>query len=313
MSLPELVWNRGIAAHCDWRIPDEFPNGVDYIGKPDLAPPPDGADLIENAEFYQGIRDGDLVWVRLTWLGSFVRQVVPFVDGRFVLVTGDSIQSVPSDVREAAEALLNDRRVIRWFAQNCKGCQGGLLPLPIGLDFHTVSEKPYWGEEVSSPADQEREVKAIGASLPPVESRSRKVYLDFVAMATNYGGRAAIAKSFANNPCAFFQQERLSRSEMWRRRGDFAFVVSPPGWGLDCHRTWEALVLGHIVLVPASPLDRLYMGLPVVSISDWNEVTPAKLDMWVEMYGPLTLGNPRWNTRWWTEKMRAVAAQALQG
>ena len=26
----ELVWNKGIAARCDRRIPNEFPNGRDY-------------------------------------------------------------------------------------------------------------------------------------------------------------------------------------------------------------------------------------------------------------------------------------------
>jgi len=26
----ELVWNKGIAARCDWRIPDEFPVGLGY-------------------------------------------------------------------------------------------------------------------------------------------------------------------------------------------------------------------------------------------------------------------------------------------
>jgi len=26
----DLVWNKGIAARCDWRIPDEFPAGLGY-------------------------------------------------------------------------------------------------------------------------------------------------------------------------------------------------------------------------------------------------------------------------------------------
>src|ERR1041384_5075231 len=31
----EIVWNKGIAARCDWRIPDEFPVGVGYRRVPD--------------------------------------------------------------------------------------------------------------------------------------------------------------------------------------------------------------------------------------------------------------------------------------
>ena len=26
----ELIWNKGIAANCDWRIPDEFPAGLGF-------------------------------------------------------------------------------------------------------------------------------------------------------------------------------------------------------------------------------------------------------------------------------------------
>jgi tRNA U38,U39,U40 pseudouridine synthase TruA len=47
------------------------------------------------------------------------------------------------------------------------------------------------------------------------------------------------------------ETEELHRSELWRRHGGFAFVISPPGHGLDCHRTWEALALGCIPITLA--------------------------------------------------------------
>jgi hypothetical protein len=50
------------------------------------------------------------------------------------------------------------------------------------------------------------------------------------------------------------ESEELNRSELWRRHGNYSFVISPPGHGLDCHRTWEALALGciPITLAPTS-------------------------------------------------------------
>jgi hypothetical protein len=313
VPLPDLVWDKGIAALCDWRIPDEFPNGCDYSPNPVLAYHGlslDTHDLIENPESYR-IRDGDLVWVRISWLGAFVRQVLPLITSRFVLATADSDNLVPWHLGPAARTILKDTNVIAWFARNCHGIIDRLRPLPIGIDFHTISDHAHWGEQVSSPADQERELNSIAASIPPVERRRRQVYLDFQVHSTRYGGREVIAEQVRTNPCAFFQPTPLSRSELWRNRGEYAFVVSPHGHGLDCHRTWEALALGHIVLVPASPLDRIYAGLPVVSVSDWNEITPAKLEMWLEVYAPLTRQNPRWTSRWWVDEMRVAACRAL--
>ena len=73
-QIVELVWNKGIAQRCDRRFPDEFADGR-YLPVPNFA----GAltssklpsDLIANAESHRNIRDGELVWVRLSWLKRF--------------------------------------------------------------------------------------------------------------------------------------------------------------------------------------------------------------------------------------------------
>lgn len=51
------------------------------------------------------------------------------------------------------------------------------------------------------------------------------------------------------------------------------FVASPPGNGLQSHRTWEALVAGRvpIVLRTDGPMDDLYTGLPVLLVDGWSE------------------------------------------
>lgn len=51
------------------------------------------------------------------------------------------------------------------------------------------------------------------------------------------------------------------------------FVASPPGNGLQSHRTWEALVAGRVpvVLRTSGPMDDLYMGLPVLLVDGWSE------------------------------------------
>jgi hypothetical protein len=51
------------------------------------------------------------------------------------------------------------------------------------------------------------------------------------------------------------------------------FVLSPRGNGLDCHRTWEALLMGAIPIVIASSLDEMFEDMPVLVINHWEEIT----------------------------------------
>jgi hypothetical protein len=55
--------------------------------------------------------------------------------------------------------------------------------------------------------------------------------------------------------------------------GNAKFVVSPPGNGLDCHRTWEAMLMGAIPIVLRSRLGSLFSNESVLIVDDWNQLT----------------------------------------
>jgi len=60
----------------------------------------------------------------------------------------------------------------------------------------------------------------------------------------------------------------------WRK---YRFVVSPPGAGVDCHRTWEALAVGCIPVVLSSNLNELYADLPILVVDSWNQINAEYL------------------------------------
>jgi hypothetical protein len=320
----DLVWNKGIARLCDRRIPDEFPDGLTYVPVPTFAGADISsrlpADLIADPVRYKDIREGELVWVRLSWLPSFVQQVLPLVRANFVLVTGDSDSSVPSELGAEARILLACDYVIRWYAQNYDGsaCNRKISPLPIGIDFHTLAERPFWGEGVTAPSRQEEILTAIGGGLLPVGDRAPRVYLDFgsqdgdppsrLAGARLFEGRAVIARKLSDKGVAFCQGAPLPRTVMWRSRSRFAAVLSPHGHGLDCHRTWESLALGHLVLVPSSSLDPLFTGLAVIPVENWDDVTSENLRRWVSAQKPETRVPDKLTSRFWIEQMRSAAS-----
>jgi hypothetical protein len=329
----ELVWNKGIAALCDRRFPDEFPGGGPYLPVPRLAgaraTPRMPEDLIPDTGVHRRIQEGDLVWVRLSWLKSFVKQVLPFVNASLTLVTADSDTSVPSGLGSLARRVLDCPKVTHWYTQNYDGSMASdrISPLPIGVDFHMLSERPVWGEEVSSPGEQEQALLATTKALPHVRERIEKVYIDF-GWQSGWGfghdflrprlqgarlreSRHRVGKMLRGNEAVYFQPGPLPRSEMWRRRGQYAFVLSPHGMGLDCHRTWEALALGHIVLVPSSSLDSLFIDLPVVPLRSWRDVTPANLKQWLLRYQDAGGDYETLRSSYWVRRMRTkeIAAE----
>ncbi len=87
-----------------------------------------------------------------------------------------------------------------------------------------------------------------------------------------------------NQSLVYNQITRKSQYEIYIERSKYVFILSPFGGGMDCYRTWESLMAGHIIITQNSPLNELYDGLPVVIVNDWNEITYDKLLEWYNMY-----------------------------
>lgn len=65
------------------------------------------------------------------------------------------------------------------------------------------------------------------------------------------------------------------RSSTWEKMTRYSFVLSPLGAGFDCHRTWEALLLGAIVIAIRSPISIEYEqhDLPIVFVDNFSFIT----------------------------------------
>src|SRR6478672_11424623 len=166
-----FVWSRGLALLCDRNGGFSFVRKQRGGGRPPLRFEPDA---------YAAIKDGDLVWVRVTALPQFLDEVLPHVDARFALVTGDEDWSIPSGFERSREVIENPN-VVCWFAQNSDGSDdsGKILPIPIGLDFHTISGRHKWGHWQATPAQQEAELVELRAQMPSNADRLVRAHADF--------------------------------------------------------------------------------------------------------------------------------------
>ncbi len=291
------LWSKGMARFCDFRGPEDYW----------LAPTESVQDAAMFRTHYAGAHG--LVWVRLSTqhrdgrtadLDHFVRTALPTITRPFVLLTSDGDVSVPGELPPATvRALLGSPWLRAWYTQNHDGGGGPRLrPLPIGLDLHT----PRAG---SSPRRLLQALEQIAGARPPVEQAPLRVFCD-IGLSLASRDRVQAVRALRGCPHVAMQQQRVSQDEIWRRYAGHPFVLSLRGNALDCHRTWEALYLGSIVITKASSLDPLFDGLPVVSVTRWQEIRdPRNLERWRQQHADRTRKPYIW------ERLRAQAY--LQG
>jgi hypothetical protein len=106
------------------------------------------------------------------------------------------------------------------------------------------------------------------------------------------------------------ERRRVNRYETWGAYTQNVFVASPRGNGLDTIRTWEALMLGCIVIVrrlPDAPvIEELYADLPVVIIDKWSDITRDFLSQILSEYSKRTFNYEKLTMQYWINRIEAA-------
>ena len=228
------------------------------------------------------VRTARVVYLCTDMVPQFVREHLPRRSTPFTLVTGDSDRAVAAAqiAERVLDALTSHPLLVAWYAQNRVFRHPKLQSMPIGLDYHTLSplegggrEHPWGARRV--PVDQEHQLVQIGRSAGPIAAKEPVAFCNW-HFAIERGDRRECHRKV--DPIAVsYQSDFTTRDASWRMNAGCAFTLSPAGAGLDCHRTWESLLLGSIPVVLRSPLDELFARLPAVIVDDWSEVTPSRL------------------------------------
>jgi hypothetical protein len=86
---------------------------------------------------------------------------------------------------------------------------------------------------------------------------------------------------------------RVSPEDFRRAVRESLFVISPPGRGFDCHRTWEAIYLGAVPVVLTTGLaPSLLSSLPILAVDDYDQFLELSSRDMSELYSQVKDRSP---------------------
>src|SRR5690606_499932 len=130
----------GIAGRCDWVVlSDRQPPQATLVRQVETDSP---------RHVFVSLREP------FQALAFFIEQVLPMIQGPFVLVSGSEDVSLPRQIdqrwrsfdpaeRGHVQSLLEDPRLLHWFAENLDQAHPRMSPLPVGLVFPESPAVPH--------------------------------------------------------------------------------------------------------------------------------------------------------------------------
>jgi hypothetical protein len=254
--------------------------------------------------------DGVCIYIKFSNVREFMYNILPRINYKFILVTGDGDDTMPNDMFDIStfNNIINNEKIIRWYSVNCiEELHPKLSLIPIGVNFHSLSFGEFcgWHHTSQSPKEQEETIENIRLNSLPFHKRENICYSNFHFVRYDmFGDSRTDAISKIPKDLVFYEPNFISRVETWSNQSKYSFVLSPMGQGMDCHRTWEALMLGCIVIVKKSPLDSLYDRLPVLIIDDWIDITEELLQETINKFKNIDFDYSRIELKYWIDKIK---------
>lgn len=200
------------------------------------------------------VKAGDIIFVREA--GHFFRFVGRRIKVPYIIIThGHYLDSFKPEYKE----FLKDSKVIAWFSIDPYYLSlPKFYPLPLGV-WQSKSQKIY-------------KRKSHFNNLFSTLRHKRKDKLIYTNFSFKTYEKRDLVKDILKKKHLYKETYRKNFEEYIIEMGHYKFTASPRGAGIDCYRTWEALLVGSIPIVESSSLDPLYENLPVLIIKDWREL-----------------------------------------
>lgn len=208
---------------------------------------------LDRADHYKGLENGDIVFCKTDLLICLFEQIKDF-SGQIKLISHKSDTPITEELFFKKPSCVK-----KWFAQNVDYQHPDLTPVPIGIENH---DGPSKGSCI--------DLEFVKNNLPILNlSKEKKIYSNFTDTHSN---RFNVRNFLKKSQKVFTAQNILSSADYHKEMSNYEFVASPRGNGIDCHRTWEALLVGSFPIVERHFMYDTYPTLPIIQIDSWDEV-----------------------------------------
>jgi len=178
-----------------------------------------------------------------------------FLHSELVIHNGDVIPS-PGEMLLLSQSFKNVHSV------NWLGSPKIASPLPIGLENRDKRRN-------GVPVDY---LKEIEKGLPEQNRRDISLLVCF-SLHTNIMERSTAIQFARDFPGVKIVTDPITPRQYRKLLLRSRFVLSPPGNGPDCHRTWEALYLGAIPVVLQKSWPFQDYDVPALVLQTWDQIT----------------------------------------
>lgn len=208
---------------------------------------------------------GDTVFVHGDMLSNFFEKYHPLIENPYILVTHHCSRDGDMALPGEHAHYLEDKKIIAWFVKNMDRHHPKLHPLPLGL-----ANQEYPHGNIQTIIDIMSKVR----NAP----KNALLYMNFGLGDCYPTERQEVFDMFENERFCTVGIPGQTPGEHLLELSEHKFVLSPRGKGLDCHRTWEALLMGVIPIVKTSTIDEMYKDLPILIVENWSQVTEEFLN-----------------------------------
>lgn len=197
---------------------------------------------------------------------------------------------------------IESEKILHCFIENCAITHDKITKIPIGINYHS-----FFFDHGFTISKQDNEIKMIVENAIPLENRLIKCYgyfhhtIDPNGAIFTYDRRDALAQ--IPSELIDYEKHYLYKYDSYKKQTDYVFIVSPHGNGLDCHRTWESILLGCIPIVKTSVIDILYDDLPVLIVNEWSDITQELLNNTLKLFSEKTFNYGKITLKYWLEQI----------
>ena len=196
---------------------------------------------------------GMKIFIKTDFLYEFISNILIHINCDFIIYSHNSDLCI--DNRYIS--ILNNKHLIKWYAQNVNLVHEKLISIPIGI------ANSRW---------EHGNIETLSRVINLNNVKDNLLYCN-INISTNINERT----NCLNNILPYKNSDRVTHEEYLANISKSYFVISPNGNGVDCHKHWESIYLDAIPIVTNSINIQFYKDYPIIIIDSWSDFNKLKL------------------------------------